>query len=1397
MFSNSSGTYTEVVNAKETPTIQIWINGNINGLTVPMNGVTLPNTTVPGAVITGVVWNWGDGQTTPGWMLQTHNYSQAGTYTITATATDNYGQSQSASYQVTVSGTAIPTVNTPLFAGATSVSGTAQANATISLTVNSGTPYTTVTSSGAWTVTIQAPMSIGDIILVTAQATGQPTSLSATATVAAPLSNVANLSNLTIGGSSLSPTFNPGTYNYSGTLLNINATITPTWSQSNAAVTVNGQTVTTGNSININLPNLGPNTITVMVNMPTGTEIYTIMVTRIQGSLAYIVVTPGPSSNLAVGATQQFKAIGFYQDYSSADFTNSATWISSDTSVATISPVGFATGVATGTAYISASVSGVTSPAVGLTVGTPQTSSTSSSISTRTETLAGGIYHDVGLKSDGTVVAAGGDPLNFGVVNGVSTWTNITQVACAQYVSVGLRSDGTVVAVGDNTLGECDVASWRNIIQVAAWGQFVVGLKSNGTVVAAGNNSAGQCNVSGWTGIVQIAAEGSATIGLKYDGTVVAVGDNTYGQCNVSSWTGITQIAAGQVSAVGLKSDGTVIATGSDTYGQCDVSSWTGITQVAAGVFNTIGLRSDGTVVAAGSDAYHQCEVGSWNGIIQIGTGYYSTMGLKSDGTVVAMGRDNYGQTTGAGSWNLGCGTVTSVRENEQTSITQNDGVTVSLTPNNNAIVTVGSINNGNTSPSGIGTISLNESQFYDVQVTSNSDLGGAVATITISNSSVTADSTIQYWYNNQWNTATNISINTSASPPTISGDVPVSYLTGTPFAIGAPTLNSVAVTPNPPINLAVGSTEQFTATGTYSDNSTKDITSKVTWTSSDTTKATILSNGGLATGVAAGQTNIAAALNGTTSPAVNLTVIPASTKTSGASTTATYSTSSQAVNLTAAVTATGASVSEGTVTFTVQNGATVIGSPVTSGTVSGGNANATYTLPGGTPTGTYTILAAYNASLDFNASSDNTAQLVVNKTNTSTSGANTTATYSTSSQTVKLTATVSSTGGTVSEGTVTFTIMNGTTVVGSAVKSGIVNGSSANANYTLPGNTAIGTYNIVAAYSGGPDFNTSSNNTAILVVKKADQTFIVSFPNPSVSGSQVTFAALVVPSSLNPANMITFVNGKPVLNTGNLATITTGNLPTGSVTFFDGTSSLGIVTLDKFGFATLTISSMAVGNNSITAQYSGDANYFNSTSSAMNQVVKNNTSTALTSSLQTSLFGQGISFTATVSPSTATGTVTFKDGSKTLGTASISGGSASLIESNLTVGAHSITAVYSGDTNDAGSVSNTVSQTVSKANTTISLASSLNPAKSKNTVTFTVNVAAAVPGAGNPTGTITFKDTTTNKTLGTGVVNSSGQATCSTSSLSVTTHSIVAVYGGDTNFNGSTSNTMSQVITK
>jgi len=84
-------------------------------------------------------------------------------------------------------------------------------------------------------------------------------------------------------------------------------------------------------------------------------------------------------------------------------------------------------------------------------------------------------------------------------------------------------------------------------------------------------------------------------------------------------------------------------------------------------------------------------------------------------------------------------------------------------------------------------------------------------------------------------------------------------------------TLVSIAVTPSNP-SIFAGAPQQFTATGTYSDNTMKDITATVAWVSSDATKATI-SAAGLATGVAAGNTNITASLNGVTSPPDALTV--------------------------------------------------------------------------------------------------------------------------------------------------------------------------------------------------------------------------------------------------------------------------------------------------------------------------------------------------------------------------------------------------------------------------------------------------------------------------------------------------------------------------------------------
>ena len=86
-------------------------------------------------------------------------------------------------------------------------------------------------------------------------------------------------------------------------------------------------------------------------------------------------------------------------------------------------------------------------------------------------------------------------------------------------------------------------------------------------------------------------------------------------------------------------------------------------------------------------------------------------------------------------------------------------------------------------------------------------------------------------------------------------------------------TLVSITVKPPFPSYLALGFTQQFLAVGKYSNSLTKDITSQVTWTSSDVNIASI-SSSGLATSAAVGNTTIIASLSGITSPAVTLTVV-------------------------------------------------------------------------------------------------------------------------------------------------------------------------------------------------------------------------------------------------------------------------------------------------------------------------------------------------------------------------------------------------------------------------------------------------------------------------------------------------------------------------------------------
>ncbi|HBK03501.1 MAG TPA: hypothetical protein DDY87_03755, partial [Clostridiales bacterium] len=74
-------------------------------------------------------------------------------------------------------------------------------------------------------------------------------------------------------------------------------------------------------------------------------------------------------------------------------------------------------------------------------------------------------------------------------------WENITAIAAGSSHLVGLRADGTVIAAGDNGMGQCSVGGWTDIVAVSAGRFHTVGMRSDGTVVVTGSDGYGQCDV--------------------------------------------------------------------------------------------------------------------------------------------------------------------------------------------------------------------------------------------------------------------------------------------------------------------------------------------------------------------------------------------------------------------------------------------------------------------------------------------------------------------------------------------------------------------------------------------------------------------------------------------------------------------------------------------------------------------------------------------------------------------------------------------------------------------------------------------------------------------------------------------------------------------------------------
>ena len=349
-------------------------------------------------------------------------------------------------------------------------------------------------------------------------------------------------------------------------------------------------------------------------------------------------------------------------------------------------------------------------------------------------------------------------------------------------------------------------------------------------------------------------------------------------------------------------------------------------------------------------------------------------------------------------------------------------------------------------------------------------------------------------------------------------------------------------------------------------------------------------------------------------------------------------STFGQPVTFSATVAANGGGTPTGTVTFS--DGNSTLGAVV----LSGGQAALTTSSLGA---GSHSIVASYGGDTGDLASTSAPLMQSVRLASTTTS-VTSSLNPATVGQTITFAATVASQYQGTATGSVTF--KSGATSLGAAT---LVNGqASLNVTFSTPGSRYI-----TATYVGDAS-NSGSKSLSLqqLVQKAPSSTSVVSDINPSDYGQLVTL----------------------------IATVTCGTTPTKTVTFKYGAAVLGRVALVG-NVATLQTSALGAGTDAITADYSGDGSCAASVSPVLEQVVNlAATSEQLSSSPNPSAVGQSVTFTATVSSSAGvpTGKVKFMRGTTSLGTATLSGGVASLTTTKLPAGSDTVTANYLGTAN-------------------------------------------------------------------------------------------------------------------
>lgn len=324
--------------------------------------------------------------------------------------------------------------------------------------------------------------------------------------------------------------------------------------------------------------------------------------------------------------------------------------------------------------------------------------------------------------------------------------------------------------------------------------------------------------------------------------------------------------------------------------------------------------------------------------------------------------------------------------------------------------------------------------------------------------------------------------------------------------------------------------------------------------------------------------------------------------------------------------------------------------------------------------------------------------------------------------------------------------------------KQSLINGIAKFTTFLSPVKSSSSHHFVTAIYLGDDHYASAQDNMNLVVLPVHTTTSLVANPTPSSFGKPVNFK-------------VTMHAKPPAIS-----------IPNGSIQFYVDAISVGLVDLDEEGKASFTYSEMEVGNHAISAIYQGNENFFGSKADLTHQVGKADSTIALTSLDDLSIYEPSVTVQAKVSSSVGipSGSVQFLvDGVNNGVPIELDDrGQVSLTIQNWLTGTHIVQANYLGDEHFNPS-SATLQQEAKAVPTSIDLTSSQNPSLYGELIGIIAKVSS---GDLQPMGYVQFK--VNGKAVGTAqLLPRNGEVMISLNQLNAGSHEIVADYLGDDNF--------------